>query len=585
MPLEPVIPPKPPATSPKLPRRRWGYDLPPHPEIKAILETHREIFAATLNEIDRHRDFLRSFGWHADPSKPYAPLWNNWYFSSLDAAALVALILSRRPRQLIEIGSGNSTRFARQAINFGGLATKILSVDPQPRYEIDAICDSSVRTKLQHCDLTPFYDLQANDMILVDGSHYLAPDSDVVILFLEILPRLKPGVLVQLHDVFWPYDYSQRWNLPLNEQYMLGLMLLAKPLPFKIVLASQFVSTDPELSAIMRRTFEGHDGYPSLPLHYPDAPDFLSRTFWFETTPRSSPNQRELAEFTTTEGIKASQVPTVTTQTAARRWGFDVPPHPEIRAVLERHRSAFATTLTEIAAHRDFLHSVGIEQDPSNPHFPLWNNGYYTALDAAALSGLLLSRRPRWLIEVGSGNSTRFARRAIEYGNLPTELISIDPEPRYEIDKLCDKVIRAKLQDCDQMIFDGLEAGDILFIDSSHYVEPDSDVVVFFLEILPRLKPGILVHVHDIFWPCDYTRRWAWAINEQYMIGVMLLMEPMPFKVVLPNYFVNMDPGLNEIVRDMFAGQGGSPDLPLAYPGGPEIPGVSFWFETVDRLE
>jgi hypothetical protein len=266
-----------------------------------------------------------------------------------------------------------------------------------------------------------------------------------------------------------------------------------------------------------------------------------------------------------------------------RRWGFDVPPHPEILSVLEQQRHTFEAALGEIVAHRNFLHSIGIEQDPSNPFSPLWNNGYFTSLDAASLCGFLLSRRPRRLIEIGSGNSTRFARQAINYGKLPTRLISVDPEPRYDIDKLCNLVIRAPLESCDQKVFDELDAGDVLFMDSSHWAGGNSDVVVFYLEILPHLKPGILVHIHDIFWPCDYTRRWDWGINEQYMLGAMLLMKPLPFRIVLANYFVSIDPKLARIVREMFAGHDGAHDLPHFYPGAPEITSVSFWFETIDR--
>jgi hypothetical protein len=275
-----------PTEPPPLPRR-WGFNLPAHPEIRAVLDAHRDIFKTTLHEIYRHRDFFHSIGLSQDPSDPYSPLWNNWYFTSLDAAALTGLMLSRRPSLLIEIGSGNSTRFARRAIKYGGLPTKLISIDPEPRYEIDAICDRAIRTELQKCNLSIFYDLQPGDMLFLDGSHFLQPDTDVTIFFLDIIPRLKPGVLVQIHDVFWPYDYSRRWNLPMSEQYILGLMLIAKPLPFKIVLANYYASLDPGLSEIMRYMFAGRDGTSNLPVHYPDAPDFLSRSFWFETISRS----------------------------------------------------------------------------------------------------------------------------------------------------------------------------------------------------------------------------------------------------------------------------------------------------------
>jgi hypothetical protein len=79
----------------------------------------------------------------------------------------------------------------------------------------------------------------------------------------------------------------------------------------------------------------------------------------------------------------------------------------------------------------------------------------------------------------------------------------LDPEPRAQIDALCDTSIRRRLEDCDLSMFDQLEAGDILFFDGSHRVFTNSDVTVFFLELMPRLKPGVIVHIHDIFLPCS----------------------------------------------------------------------------------
>ena len=99
-----------------------------------------------------------------------------------------------------------------------------------------------------------------------------------------------------------------------------------------------------------------------------------------------------------------------------------------------------------------------------------------------------------------------FARHAIRTGNLKTTIMSIDPKPRAEIDSLCDRVMRLPLELCDLNLFRELEPGDILFFDGSHRIFANSDVTVFFIEVLPRLKPGVLVHVHDIFLPADYLR-------------------------------------------------------------------------------
>lgn len=281
---------------------------------------------------------------------------------------------------------------------------------------------------------------------------------------------------------------------------------------------------------------------------------------------------------------EAKQMPQSETAPAPkRRWGYDKPSHPEILSVYERHRDVFRDSLHAVAACRDILHDISFNEDPKNLNAPFWNNGYFSTLDAASLVAFILLKRPRRFVEIGSGNSTRFARYAIVRGGLSTQITSIDPEPRADIDSLCDRVVRATLQSCDEEIFGELEPGDILSFDGSHYVEPDSDVVVFFLEILPRLKPGIFVHIHDIFWPDDYSRRHPWAINEQYVLGVMLLADPLPFKIILPAYFVSKDPELADIMREVFAGRNGLPDLPPHYPNAPDLPGVSFWLETTKR--
>src|SRR5262245_52540208 len=112
-------------------------------------------------------------------------------------------------------------------------------------------------------------------------------------------------------------------------------------------------------------------------------------------------------------------------------------------------------------------------------------------VDAAALS-------------IGSGHSTKFARRAVVDYGLPTQITSIDPHPRAEIDALCHRTIRKPLEETDLNVFDELEPGDVVFFDGSHQYFMNSDVTVFFLDVPPRLKPGTLVQVHDNTLPYDY---------------------------------------------------------------------------------
>jgi hypothetical protein len=89
-------------------------------------------------------------------------------------------------------------------------------------------------------------------------------------------------------------------------------------------------------------------------------------------------------------------------------------------------------------------------------------------------------------------------------GGLETSITSVDPEPRREVDALCQHTIRRPLEEVDVAVFDNLQPGDIVFMDGSHRVFTNSDSTVFFLDILPRLGDGVVVGIHDIFLPFDY---------------------------------------------------------------------------------
>jgi len=264
------------------------------------------------------------------------------------------------------------------------------------------------------------------------------------------------------------------------------------------------------------------------------------------------------------------------------RWGHGLPAHPLLAMQLERERTAFSGLLQGFLAHREALHAIPYARDPTAPARPFWDNIWFSALDAASLVALLLDRAPARYFEIGSGHSTMFARYAVNAGGLPTIITSLDPEPRAAIDALCDEVFRGSLEASDPRVFDTLMAGDVLFFDGSHRVFTNSDVTAFFFDVLPRLAPGVLVHIHDIFWPWDYPPSWnEHFYSEQYLLGAMLLSAQPPLHVVLPNFFVCNDGELSAIVRDLFHGHSGTVDIPFFYPGVPRnVPGVSFWLET-----
>jgi hypothetical protein len=259
------------------------------------------------------------------------------------------------------------------------------------------------------------------------------------------------------------------------------------------------------------------------------------------------------------------------------RWGHGLPLHPQIASFLGNDRARYAETLATLAQHQSALDAIPIARHPESASTPAWSNRFMEGLDAIALSCLLIDRKPARYMEIGSGNSTMFARHAISHAKVETTITSIDPHPRAEIDALCDRVIRHALEDCDLSLFDQLEAGDVLFYDGSHRVFTNSDATVFFLEVLPRLPGGVLVHIHDIFLPSDYLPEWNSRLySEQYMLAAMLLSRDPGFEVILPVCFVQTDPDLSAAALRAF-------DPLLSRNPGMPWHGTSFWIETKAR--
>jgi len=152
------------------------------------------------------------------------------------------------------------------------------------------------------------------------------------------------------------------------------------------------------------------------------------------------------------------------------------------------------------------------------PPAPRFDQDWFPGLDAALLYGLVRSRRPRLIIEVGSGHSTRFAAAAMRDAGNVGEILAIDPAPRAAIERLepTVKLHRKTLQEIGLDLFGALDEGDILFIDSSHVLMPGSDVDILFNRVMPFLPAGVLVHVHDILLPDPYPDDWEWrGYNEQ----------------------------------------------------------------------
>ncbi len=210
-----------------------------------------------------------------------------------------------------------------------------------------------------------------------------------------------------------------------------------------------------------------------------------------------------------------------------------------------------------------------LNDNPDAPAGFFWENGQFGYSDAAAYYAFIRSRKPRRILEIGSGFSTLVASAAIE-ANGHGEIHCIEPYPRPFLDSI--RHVRNVVREPVQGISAGwmnnlLQDGDILFIDSTHTVKIGSDCLHLYLRVLPALSRRLLVHVHDVFLPEAMPRHWAlqqhiyWT--EQYLLLAYLLDNPKTSVLFGSNY------------NKLFS----SDRLALMTPEGIPIGGSSFWFE------
>ena len=179
------------------------------------------------------------------------------------------------------------------------------------------------------------------------------------------------------------------------------------------------------------------------------------------------------------------------------------------------------------------------------------DNDFFPSVDSEILYCMIRHFKPQRVIEVGSGNTTYLAAQAMrknreDEANYDGELVAIDP---YAIETVMagfpglSRLLRVPIQDMPLSEFDRLGKDDILFIDSSHVLSIGSDVQYEFLEIFPRLRTGVIVHLHDIFLPAEYPKDWVlrrhrfWT--EQYLLQAFLAFND-SFEVLWASSYMHM---------------------------------------------
>ena len=210
---------------------------------------------------------------------------------------------------------------------------------------------------------------------------------------------------------------------------------------------------------------------------------------------------------------------------------------------IHMNEAAQLNLLRSFSEFRDEYQHFPTQKTQEHSQFYLGNR-LFDGADALVAYCMIRHFRPRLIIEVGSGFSSLVLGQAAEK-NKNSNLICIEPFPREFLREGfpgLQSLIEKKVQDIELEFFSQLASGDILFIDSSHTVKIGGDVNYLFLEVLPRLNPGVIVHVHDIFLPFEYRRDWVldefrfWT--EQYLLRAFLTFNS-EFEVLLANYYLS----------------------------------------------
>ena len=211
--------------------------------------------------------------------------------------------------------------------------------------------------------------------------------------------------------------------------------------------------------------------------------------------------------------------------------------------------------------HSAFMQRSSFPDTIQMSHRYYFNNGFYGPGDGTILRMMIGAYRPRKIIEIGSGFSTACMLDTLDEigARNNTEITCIEPftERLKTIMRASDSqrlaIIEKPVQEIGLDVFCNLQAGDILFIDSTHVLKTGSDVHYELFYILPRIAPGVLVHFHDIHFPFEYPKEWLngrnFSWNEVYAVHAFLMFNDQ-FKIVFYNdYFAKYS---KELIKTTF---------------------------------
>ncbi|MEP7323745.1 MAG: class I SAM-dependent methyltransferase [Saprospiraceae bacterium] len=236
--------------------------------------------------------------------------------------------------------------------------------------------------------------------------------------------------------------------------------------------------------------------------------------------------------------------------------------------------NAYNDLIHDICTHVDRFVNIPGKIKPGETGV-YWDNDYLPGLDIITIYTLIQKFKPAKIIEIGSGHSTAVIRKTIIEHKLRTHLTCIDPKPRRDIVRLADIHIAKSLETLDDFnIFFNLHPGDIIFLDGSHISLANSDVTVFFMEVLPFVPAGVYIHVHDIYLPYDYPEDMAIrGYNEQYLLAQALLYSKDKFEIIFPCFWISKQGSLQSLLDKNFWSKMNYDSI--------KTHGGSFWFKII----
>ncbi len=224
-----------------------------YPDLKYVFSHREQIFkkedkikdidfneTEQLNLLEEMKEYSSlSLKWDKERNEKYRYYYNNRYFSLADARLLNFMIKKYQTKKIIEIGSGLSTCVMLDTNDYSlNYNLDITCIEPYPKRLIENITQGGVKEQnniclyqnvVQNVDLDLFKKLEENDMLFIDSSHVAKVGSDVMYEYFDILPVLKSGVIIHVHDMFYPFEYPEEWikqGRAYNELYIVRALLM-----------------------------------------------------------------------------------------------------------------------------------------------------------------------------------------------------------------------------------------------------------------------------------------------------------------------------------------------------------------------